>query len=168
MMAALLLLFVLVLCYSVYQYFLMLETKTSELDQQSALLSSQQATLATQQTTLDEQQLLLNQQKSELEAQQLALQAKETELEETRVQLNQQQALLATEQQNKNHQYNVGEHTLRTIEFVGCADRQQRYIKALLPEFPVEAVVREASWSKRNCRYCGMPLCIMMRQNRSF
>ena len=35
MMAALLLVFVLVLCYSVYQYFLMLETKTAELDEQS-------------------------------------------------------------------------------------------------------------------------------------
>ena len=48
MMAALLLVFVLVLCYSVYQYFLMLETKTAELDEQSALLTQQRATLADQ------------------------------------------------------------------------------------------------------------------------
>lgn len=52
MMAALLLVFVLVLCYSVYQYFLMLETKTAELDEQSALLTQQQATLDDQRAEL--------------------------------------------------------------------------------------------------------------------
>ena len=52
MMAALLLVFVLVLCYSVYQYFLMLETKTAELDEQSALLTQQQATLDEQREEL--------------------------------------------------------------------------------------------------------------------
>ena len=59
MMAALLLLFVLFLCYSVYQYFLMLETKTADLDEQSALLAVQQQTLDVQQLTLDEQQATL-------------------------------------------------------------------------------------------------------------
>lgn len=116
MMAALLLVFVLVLCYSVYQYFLMLETKTAELDEQSALLSVQQSTLDRQQSTLDEQQILLNaqqatlddqratlaaqqqtldQQQAELQAQQLALLAKENELTSALTQLEEQQGLLA-------------------------------------------------------------------------
>ena len=116
MMAALLLLFVLVLCYSVYQYFLMLETKTAELDEQSTLLSVQQATLATQQITLaeqgltlsaqqaklDEQKATLAQQQAQLEAQQSALQvqqlallSKESELTSALTQLEEQQGLLS-------------------------------------------------------------------------
>ena len=115
MMAALLLLFVLILCYSVYQYFLMLESKTAELDEQSALLAVQQSTLATQQTTLDEQQLILAAQKhildeqqatlaaqqlhmdaqqAELEAQRLILIAKESELNSALTQLEEQQGML--------------------------------------------------------------------------
>lgn len=118
MMAALLLLFVLVLCYSVYQYFLMLETKTAELDEQSALLAVQQSTLASQQTTLDEQQSTLAAQKlqldeqqatltaqqmhmdaqqTELETQRLALFAKESELNSALTQLEEQQGLLAVQ-----------------------------------------------------------------------
>ncbi len=115
MMAALLLLFVLFLCYSVYQYFLMLETKTAELDEQSALLTvqqttldqqqltleQQQATLTAQQSTLDEQrvtldsqQAMLDQQQADLIAQQLALLAKENELNGALTQLEENQGLL--------------------------------------------------------------------------
>lgn len=102
MMAALLLLFVLILCYSVYQYFSMLETKTAELDEQSALLSAQQITLDAQQltlnmqqTTLDEQQSKLTQQQEELAQQQLILLAKENELNSALTQLDEQKGLLA-------------------------------------------------------------------------
>ncbi len=98
MMAALLLVFVLFLCYSVYQYFLMLETKTAELNEQSVLLSVQQSTLEEQQFTLDAQQITLNaqqltldEQKQTLASQQAALQSQQTELEK------QQAALLSQE-----------------------------------------------------------------------
>lgn len=94
MMAALLLVFVLVLCYSVYQYFLMLETKTAELDQQSALLTSQQTTLDQQQSTLSKQQSTLDQQRTELDAQQAALTAKQNELTSALTQLDEQKSLL--------------------------------------------------------------------------
>lgn len=111
MMAALLLVFVLVLCYSVYQYFLMLETKTAELDEQSALLSLQQSTLEQQQTTLNEQQSMLNTQQAtldqqrdtltaqqaELQAQQSALLAKQNELTSALTQLEEQRGLLANQ-----------------------------------------------------------------------
>lgn len=111
MMAALLLVFVLVLCYSVYQYFLMLETKTAELDEQGALLSIQQSTLEQQQTTLDEQQSMLNTQQAtldqqrdtltaqqaELQAQQSALLAKQNELTSALTQLEEQRGLLANQ-----------------------------------------------------------------------
>ncbi|MBR5547670.1 MAG: OmpA family protein [Clostridia bacterium] len=94
MMAALLLLFVLVLCYSVYQYFLMLETKTAELDEQSALLTVQQNTLTEQQSTLEEQRLMLNAQQSTLDEQRTTLAAQQTTLEEQQAELVQQQLAL--------------------------------------------------------------------------
>lgn len=84
MMAALLLVFVLVLCYSLYQYFIMLETKSSELDQQAALL-------ATQSTQLDRQTEQMEQQKAQLDEQQATLQSQQLQLEE-------KQAELATKQ----------------------------------------------------------------------
>lgn len=80
MMAAMILVFVLILCYSLYQYFIMLETKTQELNDQQVLLASQQTLLASQQT--------------QLTAQQSALDSKETELAAAQLSLSQQQALL--------------------------------------------------------------------------
>lgn len=80
MMAALLLVFVLVLCYSMYQYFEMLDTKTAELDAQGAQLAQQSAQLEAQQTELD--------------ARQLALLAKESELSGALTQLEEKQGLL--------------------------------------------------------------------------
>lgn len=101
MMAALLLVFVLILCYSVYQYFLMLETKTAELDEKGALLASQEATLTEQQTTLDKQQSTLETQQSQLDkqtqalaAQQLALTEKQNELTSALTDLDKKQGLL--------------------------------------------------------------------------
>lgn len=94
MMAALLLVFVLILCYSMYQYFSMLETKTAELDEQSAMLSAQQQTLNQQQLTLDEQTSKLQKQQDELASQQLALLAKESELSSALTQLDEQKSLL--------------------------------------------------------------------------
>lgn len=90
MMAALLLLFVLVLCYSVYQYFAMLETKSSELAEKELLLS-------TQQTTLDEQQIILLNQQAALDAQSLALSEKQAELDQTLIILADQQLTLDTQ-----------------------------------------------------------------------
>ncbi|MCI5846987.1 MAG: OmpA family protein [Clostridiales bacterium] len=81
MMAALLLVFVLVLCYSMYQYFAMLDTKTAELNQQSALLTAKQTELDSKQTELNNQQL--------------ALIAKESELSSALTQLEEQKGLLS-------------------------------------------------------------------------
>ena len=67
----------------------------------------------------------------------------------TRIVLPEFDAMMATEQQNKNHQYNVGEHTLHVTEYVADAVRQQRYIHSILPEFPVETVVSSKVWEKK-------------------
>ncbi|MBQ8655089.1 MAG: OmpA family protein [Clostridia bacterium] len=112
MMAALLLVFVLILSVSLYQYFTMLETKQAELDLQQQTLDEQTILLAAQQTTLDEQAaalaltqteldsqtaaLLLAQQS--LEAQQLALDAAKAELTTMQLLLLQQQTELDSKQ----------------------------------------------------------------------
>lgn len=119
MMAALLLVFVLILSISLYQYFTMLETKTAELETQSALLNQQQSKvdeyasqLALQQTTLDEQsaalallQTNLDAQQAELDAAKLTLADREsllaslqTALDAKQAELDAQSALLAAKQ----------------------------------------------------------------------
>ena len=87
MMAALLLLFVLVLCYSLYQYFAMLDSKTLELQSQETLLSAQQ-------TTLDEQSVILLSQQATLDEQALILAAKQEELDAKQVELDNMVVLL--------------------------------------------------------------------------
>ncbi len=115
MMAALLLVFVLVLCYTIFQYFSLLETKTAELDAQAALLQSQQDTLDDQRaqlldqqnsldsalTEIDVQKGLLNvqeqtltEQEAKIAAANAALTEKEDALNETQTTLAQQEAKL--------------------------------------------------------------------------
>ena len=54
MMAALLLIFVLILTYSLYQYFTMMETKTKELNDQQAILDKQTIALRLAKDELDD------------------------------------------------------------------------------------------------------------------
>ena len=103
MMCSLMLMFVLVLCYSLQQYFTTLETKTTELEQQQAVVAAQQATLdeqtatmAQQQITLDEQTARLDSQTAQLAQQQAALEAAQTDLKTAQASLAQQQTDLDT------------------------------------------------------------------------
>ena len=108
MMAALLLIFVLVLTYSLYQYFTMLETKTKELNDQQAILDQQaidlrlardelddkEATLVIIQGNLDDLKVKLDDQEKTLADLQIVLAAKEADLETATLQLQEQQDLL--------------------------------------------------------------------------
>lgn len=73
MMASLLLVFVLTLCYSMYLYFSTLETKTAELEEQRAVVAAQQSTLDEQTVRLEAQTAQLAQQKEDLESAQASL-----------------------------------------------------------------------------------------------
>ncbi len=99
MMASLILMFVLVLSYSIYQYFVMLQTKTAELDDKVALLSSQQITLDEQTTQLLLQQQTLDQQKDALATAQTSLSNQQLTLEEQQRLLNAANAALATREE---------------------------------------------------------------------
>ncbi len=92
MMAALLLVFVLVLCCSIYQYFQMLESKTAELDEKSVLLTAQA-------DELDAQKLRLSTTRDELNAKENALISKQNELDSALTALEEQKGLLNTQSQ---------------------------------------------------------------------
>ena len=111
MMAALLLIFVLVLCYSLYQYFTMLETKTKELDRQAVALNLAQTELADKEKTLiiiqadlDELRDTLTAKEEELKEKDVILIDREKELQNLQavldaatLKLEEQQLALATQ-----------------------------------------------------------------------
>lgn len=118
MMAALLLIFVLILTYSLYQYFTMLETKTKELDeerdkvrvQENALkimsdeLDQKEQTLIIIRSDLDSKEeelnaanLILISKEEELEKLQNALIIKQADLDKATARLEEQQLLLASQ-----------------------------------------------------------------------
>lgn len=131
MMAALILLFVLFLCYSVYQYFLMLETKTAELDEQSALLLTQQQTLDVQQLTLNEQQATLEEQQLLLDDQKKTLAKQQTTLDEQEVALAVQQlALLDRENELNTALTQLDEQKALLSEQTLTLEEQQKIILA--------------------------------------
>ena len=94
MMAALLLIFVLVLTYSLYQYFTMLETKTKELDDQRIILDAQAVRLQQAEDELDskEQKLIVIQ--GDLDKLQVILVSQQADLEAATLKLQQQQDAL--------------------------------------------------------------------------
>ena len=101
MMAALLLIFVLILAYSLFQYFTMLETKSRELEDQrvqlqimSAELDEKEQQLIIIRADLDEMEINLKAKEDELNATNLILIAREEELEELQNVLIAKQAAL--------------------------------------------------------------------------
>ena len=102
MMAALLLVFVLILSISLHQYFTMLETKTAELDQQKLLITDQQLKLdeqtlqiATQQVTMDHQNAQIAVILTQLDEQQSALEEAYIILGDNQAKLQEAQSALA-------------------------------------------------------------------------
>lgn len=129
MMAALMLVFVLILCISLHQYYQMLDTKTKELDEQKALVTLQQSTLdeqtlrlAAQQVQLDEQnarviiiQTQLDEQAQELENTRIILVDKEAELNaayDALAQREDQLIILQSELANKEIELNASKELL--------------------------------------------------------
>ena len=129
MMAALLLIFVLILTYSLYQYFTMLETKTRELEEKQALLLSQQLLLDEKETELDSLQVTLNAKQEELDEAnarlltreemlallQSKLDEKETELNAATAKLEEQQVALATQARRLDELVGVRTNIIRDL-----------------------------------------------------
>ena len=120
MMAALLLIFVLILTYSLYQYFTMLETKTLELDLKTTELEEQKIALniATDELNAKEQALIIIQ--TDLDELKDTLSSKEDELNNAKATLIiQQQALEEAKAKLEEQQLALAAQTKRIDDLIG-------------------------------------------------
>lgn len=156
MMAALLLVFVLVLCYTIFQYFSLLETKTAELDEQQTLLTAQQAQLLDQQNDLDSalseidiQKGLLNVQEQKLTAQEATIAAAQAALTEKEDALTESQSTLAQQEAKLNAAMNLldaqqiamDEQQKKLEDLVGVRTKIIRDLANALTEASLKATV---------------------------
>ncbi len=149
MMAALLLIFVLVLSYSLYQYFTMMEAKTAELNRQQIQLDLAQSELADKektliiiQTDLENLQDTLNAKEEELNATTVILMNREEELEKL-------QAVLALKQKDldaataklEEQQLALASQASRIDDLIGIRTTMIRDLSTSLQEANLKATV---------------------------
>ncbi len=131
MMAALLLIFVLVLSYSIYQYYIMLQTKTQELEQKGFQLSNQQVVLDEQTAQLATQQLILKQQEEALTAAQSSLANQQLTLDQQKKLLNDAKAELAAQSEElKAAQLLLGDQQNRLDAATALLNSQREALEA--------------------------------------
>ena len=142
MMAALLLIFVLILTYSLYQYFTMLETKTLELDTKNAELQKQQIALdlATDELNAKEQALIIIQ--TDLDSLQDKLSAQEDELNNARAALIiKQQALDDATKKLEEQQLALSAQAQKIDDLIGIRTTMIRELSSSLSAASLKAAV---------------------------
>ena len=142
MMAALLLIFVLILTYSLYQYFTMLETKTLELDNKNKELDQQKIALnlATDELNAKEQALIIIQ--TDLDKLQDTLSAKEEELNSTKATLViQQKALEEATAKLEEQQLALAAQAQRIDDLIGIRTTMIRDLSRSLSAASMKATV---------------------------
>ena len=142
MMAALLLIFVLILTYSLYQYFTMLETKTLELDNKNKELDQQKIALnlATDELNAKEQALIIIQ--TDLDKLQDTLSAKEEELNSTKATLViQQKALEEATAKLEEQQLALASQAQRIDDLIGIRTTMIRDLSRSLSAANMKATV---------------------------
>ena len=98
MMAGLLLVFVLIISFTILQAKAQYEAKEEELAAQALIIFAQQEDLTSKESQLDEQQSQLDEQQEQLDEQQSQLDEQQSQLDEQQSQLDAQQALLDAQQ----------------------------------------------------------------------
>ena len=142
MMAALLLIFVLILTYSLYQYFTMLETKTLELDTKNKELDQQKIALnlATDELNAKEQALIIIQ--TDLENLQDKLSSQEEELSNARATLIiQQQKLDEAAAKLEEQQLALASQAERIDDMIGIRTTMIRELSSSLTAANMKATV---------------------------
>ena len=142
MMAALLLIFVLILTYSLYQYFTMLETKTRELNDQQLVLDQQSLELKLAQDELNskEQKLIIIQ--GDLDKMKIDLSDRETELEKLQIILAAQQADLdAATLKLQEQQEALNAQAVRIDKLIGIRTTMIQDLSTSLAEADLKAAV---------------------------
>ena len=144
MMAALLLIFVLILTYSLYQYFTMLETKTAELEEQQRLLLTQQTLLNSKEEELDSLKISLDTKQQELDEANAQLLTREQTLALLQAQLAEKESALAAAQDKlEEQQIALAEQARRLDELVGVRTNIIRDLSASLTAADLKAKVDE-------------------------
>lgn len=164
MMAALLLVFVLILSVSLYQYFTMLETKTAELDAQKALVSQQQVTLDAQTLQLASQQVTMDKQATEIAIIQVQLDSQAKELENAYIVLSDQQAQLQqaqTDLADREAKLIIRKTDLKNKE--GAASRERSAGKPTGGNGGTGGADRRADWHP-SAHHHGAVLCAVLRE----
>ena len=149
MMAALLLIFVLILTYSLYHYFSMLETKTKELNSAIALniaqteeLNAKEQKLIIIQTDLDKLQDTLSAKEEELNSTQAILIVREEELENAKAALLvKQQALDEATARLEEQQLALASQARRIDDLIGIRTTMIRDLSASLSAANMKATV---------------------------
>ena len=142
MMAALLLIFVLILTYSLYQYFTMLETKTLELDLKTTELEEQKIALniATDELNAKEQALIIIQ--TDLDELKDTLSSKEEELNNAKATLIiQQQALDEAKAKLEEQQLALATQAARIDDLIGIRTTMIKELSASLSAANMKATV---------------------------
>ena len=142
MMAALLLIFVLILTYSLYQSFTMLETKTRELNDQQLVLDQQSLELKLAQDELNskEQKLIIIQ--GDLDKMKIDLSDRETELEKLQIILAAQQADLdAATLKLQEQQEALNAQAVRIDKLIGIRTTMIQDLSTSLAEADLKAAV---------------------------
>ena len=98
MMAGLLLVFVLIISFTILQAKTQYEAKEEELAEQALIIYAQQEELASKEGLLDDQQTQLDEQQSELDAARLLLQTQQEELDENKSAVEVMRELLANQE----------------------------------------------------------------------
>ena len=137
MMAGLLLMFVIIISFTMMQSRLQYEEDARQLRQQQATLEEQRATMETQQSTLEEQETTLTaqqealaSQKKELESQKTTLESQTKQLEEQQKTLEEQQKTAASqEKQLKEKEATVASQTTQLEEQQKLLDQQAAQLK---------------------------------------
>lgn len=144
MMAALLLIFVLILTYSLYQYFTMMETKTAELEEQQRLLLTQQTLLNNKEEELDSLKISLDTKQQELDEANAQLLTREQTLALLQAQLAEKESALAAAQDKlEEQQVALAEQARRLDELVGVRTNIIRDLSASLTAADLKAKVDE-------------------------
>ena len=142
MMAALLLIFVLILAYSLFHYFSMLETKSRELDIAQSELNAKEQALIIIQTDLDELQDTLSAKEEELNSTQAVLIIREEELETAKAALLvKQQALDAATEKLAEQQKALATQAKRIDDLIGIRTTMIRDLSASLSAASMKATV---------------------------
>ena len=142
MMASLLLVFVLILCVSLYRHFSLMAAKQAELDAKQAELDAQALLLQEQSDTLDAQELLLASQRTTMLVQAVTLASKQAELDIANTALAEREAELLTLQATVTAQQEaLDSQSARLDELVGVRSRIVRDLSSALSTANLKATV---------------------------